>query len=453
MKKLNRRYFIKQNTIAGVGLALSTRSFNMPHFLKANESLNKPAILGGKKLVDVKWPRWPEWIPATDEPRVLEVLRSGVWSRKLVVTEFEEKWAKEINVKACVTTVNGTNALYTAIVQSNIGPGDEVIVPVYTYIATIQAVLQAGAMPIFVDTNPATFMMDEDKIEQKITKYTKAIIPVHIAGMPADMDKILAIANKHKLVVIEDACQAHLSEYKGKKAGTIGDAGCFSFQNSKTLPIGEGGAIVSNDKVFIEKCFAYHNLGLPLYEKPGTVSAGAEIKASKFRLTEYQAAIGLAQLTRLKGTTDLRNKNAMYLHNQMQFLKGATPFKLHEGVSRCSFLFFPFRYNKEEFKGLSREKFINALNAEGVPVYSGYATLNNQPYLENAFSTTLFKRFFPAKKLDIKNYNAFNHCPENDKLCNEDSVWINEKVLRTSFKELDMIIMAIEKVKSNAEKL
>ena len=146
------------------------------------------------------------------EEEVLKVLRSGVWSRAKVVTEFENKWAETIGTKRCLAVVNGTNALITSVVQLDIGAGDEVIVTPYTWISSIQAVLIAGAMPVFVDVDPETYQMDPAKIEAKITSRTRAIMPVHILGLPADMVKIMAIAKKHNLLVIEDACQAWLAE-------------------------------------------------------------------------------------------------------------------------------------------------------------------------------------------------------------------------------------------------
>ena len=315
-------------------------------------------------------------LPETDEKRVLEVLRSGVWSRKDTVTEFENKWAETVGAKRCLTVVNGTNALFVSLVQHDIGAGDEVIVPPYTFIASINAILSTGAMPIFVDTDPETFQIDVTKIEEKITPRTRAIMPVHIAGMPADMVRIMEIAKKHDLIVVEDACQAHLAEINHQKVGTWGHAGCFSFQNSKNLPIGEGGAIVSNNEGFMDRCYSYHNFGNPFGSVVGGVNAGTVIKGTKLRLTEYQAAIGLAQLARLESQTVTRIENAEYLKSQLKDIHGIIPCKLCPNVSRAIYFLFLFRYKKEEFQGLSRTGFLNALEAEGVPCSSGYAPLN-----------------------------------------------------------------------------
>lgn len=195
----------------------------------------------------------------------------------------------------------------------------------------------------------------------------------------------MPIAQQHNLLVIEDACQAWLAEINNKKVGTFGHAGCFSFQNSKHLPMGEGGAIVSDDDTFMDRCVSFHNLGLPY----GT--AGAR-PGSKLRLTEYQAAIGLAQLARLSGQTDTRNVNANYLRGQMKDIKGITPHVLNKGVTKAAYHLFPFRYDKRHFANLSRELFIKALQAEGIPCSGGYTPLNAVHNLGNTFETKITKR-------------------------------------------------------------
>lgn len=412
-----------------------------------------PAILGGKPVRTKAWPGWPIWNPETDERRVVEVLRSGIWSRKNVVTEFENAWAETIGAKRALAVVNGTNALIAALVQLDIGGGDEVIVPPYTFIATIAAVLATGAMPVFVDTDTETFQIDTEKIEEKITPRTRAILPVHILGLPANMPRIMEIAKKHKLIVVEDACQAWLAEIDHKKMGTFGHAGCFSFQNSKNIPMGEGGAIVSDDDDFMDRCYSYHNYGNPYGAMVGEVGAGTVIAGTKLRLTEYQAAIGLAQLVRLEEQTVSRNENAGYLKSQILDIPGIIPYKLYDSVTRAAFHLFPFRYKKEEFQGMPREKFLKALRAEGVPCAKGYDTLNKMPYLNNAFQSKNFQKMYPKKMLDINTYNEQNQCPENDRLCNEEAVWLSQSMLLTGKKDMDDIAMAIEKIFKNVDKI
>jgi dTDP-4-amino-4,6-dideoxygalactose transaminase len=294
--------------------------------------------------------------------------------------------------------------------------------------------------------------MDPAKIEAKITSRTKAIMPVHVLGLPADMDKIMAIANKHKLVVIEDACQAHLAEINHKKVGTIGHAGCFSFQNSKNLPIGEGGAIVSQDDAFMDRCFSYQNLGLPYGSMVGAVGTGSIRLGTKVRLTEYQAAIGLAQLQRLDAQTTTRNENAAYLRSQIQEIPGILPYKLYDNVTRGAFHLFAFRYKKDQFKGLPREEFLKALRAEGVPCSSGYTPLNTQPFLQDALQSKNYKRMYPKELLDYKKYLERNQCPQNDQLC-EEAVWFTQNLLLGTKADMTAIASAMEKVSKNAEKI
>lgn len=451
-KRYSRREFLKQNSVAGLGLALGT-GIVPSLFANSINNTNTPAILGGNPVLVGDWPKWPIWDIERDEKHVLEVLRSGVWSRKNVVTEFEEVWAQTLGSKRCLSVVNGTNALIISLVQSNIGAGDEVIIPPYTFIATAQAVLATGAIPVFVDTDPETFQIDATKIEDKITSRTRAIMPVHLAGLPSDMIRIIEIAKKHNLVVIEDACQAHLAEINHQKVGTFGDAGCFSFQNSKNLPIGEGGAIVSNDDAFIDPCYSYHNLGFPFGTVIGSVGSGSIMNANKLRLTEYQAAIGLAQLKRLDAQTTTRMENAEYLTSKLLQLPGILPIKKYPNVTRSVYHLFPFRYKKEEFKDLSRDSFIAALEAEGVPNYSGYTPLNTMPFLSDAFKSKNFVKSYSKKRLNYKNYSEQNKCPQNDILCNKEAVWFGQNLLLTGKEEMDGIFSAIEKIHNNAEKI
>lgn len=452
-KKYSRREFIKANIAAGTGTVMGISSINSL-FAAVPSGKNNPAILGGKPLISSHdWPSWPMWKPETDEKRLLEVMRSGVWSRDKVVDEFEKKWAQLLGSKRCLSVVNGTNALNASLAQLEIGWGDEVLVTPYTFIASVSCILYNGAIPVFVDIDPETFQMDPDKIEEKITPHTRAILPVHILGLPCDMERIMKIADKHDLIVVEDACQAWLAEINGKKVGTFGKAGCFSFQSSKNMPMGEGGAIISDDDEFMDRCFSFHNYGNPFGSTAGQIGAGTVMIGTKLRLTEYQAAIGLAQLERLQEQTTVRNKNASYLKSMIGKIPGIMPYKLYENVTKAAFHLFPFRYNKEYFKELPRSKFMEALRAEGVPCSGGYTELNKMPFLKNAFESKYFKKFYPMQRLDYGSYMEENSCPLNEKLCNEESVWIPQNILLGSKSDMDNIASAIEKIHSNAEEI
>lgn len=451
-KYYSRREFIKQNSLAGAGAVIAA-GIGPSVFAGRPARANLPAILGGNPVAKIDWPVWPMWNPETDEKLVLEAIRSGVWSRQKLVNEFEKEWANACGTKRCLTVVNGTNALIVSLIQQGIGAGDEVIVPPYTFISTPQSVLATGAIPVFVDTDPATFQIDATKIEAKITPRTRAIMPVHLAGLPADMNRIMEIARKHNLIVVEDACQAHLAEYNHQKAGTFGYAGCFSFQNSKNLPIGEGGAIVSNDEKFIDRCHSYHNLGFPYGTSIGSVSSGSIISGNKLRLTEYQAAIGIAQLKRLDSQTTARTTNAEYLTSKLKQIPGILPIQTYPEVTRPVYHLYAFRYKKEAFKGLSRDAFMNALDAEGISCYGGYTQLNLMPFIKDAFQTKNFVRTYAKKRLNYTAYLEQNQCPQNDILCNEEAVWFNQRFFLTGKTEMDAIYTAIEKIHANAENI
>ena len=430
-------------------MAVSPRGFGMN-----TPVAGKPAMLGGAPLLAGKeWPKWPIWNPATDEKQVVDVLRSGIWSRAHVTKRFEEKWAATIGTKRCLTVVNGTNALITAMTNLGVGPGDEVILPPYTFIAVPMAVLAVGAMPVFADVELETFQLDPVQVERKITLRTKAILPVHIAGVAVDMDRIMAIAKQHDLVVIEDACQAHLAEYDHKRVGSIGDAGCFSFQNTKNLPIGEGGAVMSNDDEFIDRCYSYHNLGLPVNPQAGVLFGGAIMMGTKIRLAEYQAAIGLALMERLEAETTTRDENARYLSTLLHEIPGIYPMKLYPKANKGAYHLYPFRFIAAEFGGLSRADFLEALRAEGVPCSSGYGVLTDQPYLKAALSSPGYQYAYPKEMLDFDAYTVANRCPNNETLCNEQAVWFTQNLLLGTKSDMEMIAAAITRIHQHAGQL
>jgi len=444
----SRREFVKQNSLIGLGaIALSAT----PAFF-ANCSGNTPAIMGGHPIRTRSWPGWPVWNPETDEKQFLEVLRSGVWSRAKVVSEFEHRWAEVVGTKRCLAVINGTNALIASMVSLGIGGGDEVIVPPYTFVATVLAVIQTGAIPVFADIDLDTCQIDPETIEKKINSRTKAILPVHILGIPADMERIMAIAKKHNLFVIEDACQGWLATINDKKVGSFGDAGCFSFQTSKNLTMGEGGAIVSDNEEFMDRCYSYHNYGHAFGTLAGTIGTGAVILGTKLRMAEYQAIIGLAQLERLDEQTSKRNKNASYLRDELGKIPGIKPAVLNKYVTRSADHIFSFRYDKTQFEGLSRANFQKALIAEGIPCSSGYNPLNKMEFIANAFKTKNFMKMYPAQILDYKKYMEENQCPVNDRLC-EEAVWIQQNILLGEKEDMDDIISAIERIRKNASEI
>ncbi|MFA6563747.1 MAG: DegT/DnrJ/EryC1/StrS family aminotransferase [Verrucomicrobiia bacterium] len=446
---LTRRNFIKS------GSALLAASAAPALLAKTSGDASAPAVLGGAKAHTQPWPSWPQWDPQNDAA-VAKVLHGRVWSRDKLVKEFEEKWAAIMGAKHCLAVVNGTNALSASFMVLDINPGDEVICAPYTFSASLLGVLYKGAMPVFADIDPLTYQMDPAQIEAKITPRTKAILPVHICGYPSDMERIMEIARKHKLFVVEDACQAHMSEINHKKMGTFGTTGCFSFQTSKVMPIGEGGAILTDDPALKDKLYSYHNYGFKTNIAPGSVdNIAAFILGNKIRMAEYQAAIGLCQLKKLEEQTRIRNENARYLTPKLAAIPGITPVKPYPNVTQLSYYMYPFIYDEAQFKGLPRAAFLKALSAEGVPAGTGYPNcpIYTQEFIRQMFQTEVYKKFYSSAELNFDAYKQKNHCPNLIKTFHT-SVWLSSQgILLGSKSDMDDIVRAVEKIQKNAEKL
>jgi perosamine synthetase len=450
---MTRRAFL-ESTAVGAGISLST--MGLPQLWAAQtapsvvEGSAKPALLGGKPVRTGPFPSWPV-IADNDEKAWMEVLRSGKWFRGYgqQVNRFEEAWAKLNGAKLCVATANGTSSLLAALEGLGVGPGDEVILPPYTFIATLNVVLLQYALPVFVDTDPDTFQIDAKKIEAAITERTKAIMPVHIGGSPADLDTILAIGAKHKIPVIEDACQAHLGQWRGHNLGSLGTAGCFSFQASKNLNSGEGGAILTSDPELAQQCYAFHN------NCRGRNIAGYNFeymgrRGNNLRMTEFQATLLMSQMDRVEEQTRIRNDNATYLTGLLKQIPGIKPAVLYEGCTRSAYHLFMFRYLPESFAGLSHGKFLKALEAEGVPCSSGYSPLNKESFLKTQLGSNAYRKLFSPEVL--KDWQQRTQCPENDKLC-EQAVWFTQTMLLGPRTDMDQIATAIAKIHKYAAEL
>jgi len=443
---LTRRQFI---AAASAGPLAAAASRAIPAYGRLSRKAGKPAILGGQPVRTKGWPSWPVWDRDAEES-ILSVLRSGNWyrGRGTKVSEFEKKYAKLMGAKRCLATASGTTALLVALHVLGVDAGDEVLVAPYTFIATYNVVFLTKALPVFVDTDVATFTMNPDKIEERINERTKAILPVHILGLPADMDRINAIAKKHNLVVIEDACQAWLAEYRNKKCGTLGDLGCFSFQNSKHIPAGEGGAVIGNDEEIMDRCYSFHNCGRPY----GSVKAtsGYPVLGSNRRMQEFQAVILMSQMKRIKKDADTRLENALYLTSKIKDIPGIIPYKLADGATRSAYHLYPFRYKKEYFNNVPRSKFLSALSAEGIPCSGGYGPQNKDGLIEEALNSSGYKRLYSSMRL--KRYREENHYPDNDQLCKE-AVWFSQSMLLGTKGDMDDIADAILKIYENRDKL
>ncbi|GIU78674.1 MAG: 3-amino-5-hydroxybenzoate synthase [Bryobacteraceae bacterium] len=410
---------------------------------------DRPALLGGAPVRRDPFPSWPVF-GEPEEQALVGTLRSGRWYRGNGenVRRFEEAYARATGARRCLATCNGTSALFVCLNALDVQPGDEVIIPPYTFIATVNVVLRQFALPVFVDTDPETFQMDASKLEAAITERTRAIMPVHLGGNVCDMDRILAIARARNIPVIEDACQAHMAEWKNRKVGTLGAAGCFSFQASKNLNSGEGGAVLTDDESLYERAYAFHNNGSGL-KAIGTNFVYAST-GHNLRLTEFQAALLLQQMSRLDAQVRTRAANGAYLTSLLAQIPGIRPARQYAGCTLNAYHLYMFRYDPAEFSGLSRELFLKALRAEGIPAAGGYSPLNTQPFLKNTLSSRGYRRIFPEKIL--KEWPERTACPANDRLCSE-AVWLTQNMLLGPRSDMDSIAGAIERIRRHAADL
>ena len=423
--------------------------------------MSKLAINGGKPVRDVKanpWPKWPVW-DKNDERSLLEVLHSGVWSYNgPKEAEFNKAFAEFIGTGYAVSVANGTVTLQLALEACGVGLGDEVIVPGLTWQATAGAVLDVNAVPVLVDVKEDSWCIDPAKVEKAISPRTKAVIPVHLYGCLADMGAIMGMARKHDLRVIEDCAHKHGGEWNGKKAGSIGDVGSFSFQLSKLMTAGEGGALTTNDAHVYEKLDALRNCGRrPETEACGDKGAGVYgsegdfIQSGNYRITDFQAALLMESLKRLPEQNRIRHENATYVNSLLAELPGIQPMRRDERETMGAYYNFSFRYNSAEFKDLDVAKFRKALEKElGCPVEPSY-----EPLDACALYTPHTK---PRRyKLNEKYWNEIDpssfDLPVCHRIYSEESVCFHHTVLMGTEADMDLMVEAIKKIYDNADEL
>jgi dTDP-4-amino-4,6-dideoxygalactose transaminase len=392
--------------------------------------MSKLAINGGTPVRSKPWPRWPQW-DDREKQRVLAVLESGEWGGfNPAVKEFEAAFARRHQAKHCIAVTNGTQSLEAGLRVLGVGPGDEVIVPPYTFVATANAVRLTGATPVFVDIEPDTYNLDVEKVGAAISKKTKAVIPVHFAGLPVDMDELLLIAHQHELAVLEDAAHAHGATWQGQPMGVHGDIGSFSLQQSKNLTAGEGGILLTNDDELAGKLWSFVNQG----RSPEGAWYEHAILGNNLRMTGWQAGILLAQLERFDEQLARRQASARRLIEILEEIEGPTPMRWDPRADNHSFHLFMMRYNPRQMNGLPREKFVAALRAEGIPCSTGYAQpLYKQPPLARPYS-----RIMP--------------CPVAEQACQE-ALWLTQSLLLADPEEMAEIGQAIVKIREHIGEL
>ena len=451
-KSLTRRTFVKKTSIGAAGAALATNGF-ISIYSNVLQDAEKPAILGGIPVrpngsnLGVSWPVYDD----TDVQMYLDAFKSKRWSEysnsgKELSVQFEKEFAELMGAGYCATTNSGTDALDTAQRALDIGPGDEVITQTNTFIATAQTTFNLYALPVFIDSDPETFMINADLIEERITPNTRAILPVHIGGAAADMDKIMAIAQKHNLVVIEDACQAHMGEWRNKKLGTIGNLGCFSFQEGKSLCGGEGGAVIGNDDNLMARVDGYTNNGRdPRGQR-------RSFPGSNYRITPFVAATLLGQIRRLKVQSALRDENCLYLEKLLSGIKGVRPTKKYAGQTRRAYYEYQLIYEKEYFNNLSKAKFQQAMRAEGIGFGNGIdSSLHLDPFIETYLNMRAFQKIFSKDRLD--KYRKENICPVNEIIGKETGLSLGQRVFLGTKKDMEDIVAATVKIQKNSAKL
>lgn len=395
-----------------------------------------PALHGGARTVTRDFP-WPIQ-DASDLDAVADALRSGKWGDPNCtdrVAEFEREFAAWCGAKHALAVVNGSVALRIALIASGVRPGDEVIVPPYTFIATASIVVEANCVPVFVDLDPDTYNLDPDLVEQAITPRTRAVIPVHFGGQACDMDRFTALCRQRGLSLIEDACHGHGAEYRGRKLGTLGDAGCFSFQSSKNLTSGEGGLITTNDDTRFDLMNSFRNVGRvkggQWYEHH---NAGCN-----YRLGTLQAALLSTQLRRLDAQTRVRDENGRYLSELLGRIEGIRPLTRGHGETLHSYHLFVFRYDRNAFGGLPKAEFARLLAAEGVPAFMGYPKpLYQQPLFQE-------KRFACYALPETVDYSRVK-CPVAERACFEEGVWILQHAMLGSREDMEAIAEAVLKI-------
>lgn len=406
-------------------------------------SLEELAINGGPPAKQRPFPAWPMYDEGEIEA-VTNVLESRHWWRGngSQIVAFEREFAAYQGAKAALAVTNGTHAIELALTALDIGRGDEVILPAFTFISTATAVLSVNAAPVLVDVTPDSYCIDPAALAAAVTPRTRAIIPVHMAGHPADMDAIADFARQHNLAVIEDAAHAQGSEWCGRRVGAMQDAGTFSFQAFKLMTAGEGGLILSNDEAFIERCFLYGNCGRPRGDRTYQHS----LLGTNCRMSELHASVLRVQQRRLDEQIARRETNAALLDSMLCEVPGIQPQHRDARATRHSYYMYMFRYDPAAFGGLPRQEFVDMLIAEGIPAFVAYLSLHRTPLFRD-------RTFGPRWRGDehmLPDYNAVQ-CPVSEAL-GDYGVWLHHSALLGDEQDVAELVHAITKVQAYAQR-
>lgn len=412
--------------------------------------MGKLAITGGKPVRKKPFTLWPVY--SGEESRALQkVLASRNWGGypfpNHFADSFAQKFARFHGAKYGMAVANGTIAIQIALQAAGIKPGDEVIVPAYTWEGTVGPVMLLNAVPVFVDIDPNTYCLDAKLIEKALTPRTRAILPVHLAMRFADMDEICRIARAHKLVVVEDCAHAHGGRWRNKGAGATGDLGCFSFQSSKLMTSGEGGTVITSNLEFFERAQSYTNCG----RASVTDQFRHRLTGFNYRITEFQAAILIPQLARLPRHAKVCQANMNTLEKKLRGTPGLDFLERDPRQTRVAAYQFVFKYLPERFGGIPRAAFLGALEVEGVPC--------DGLFYEPVYRSALFPvdptdwpalSWRQAPPLDLRN---LYHCPVSERAAYEEAIWLPHHIFLGSRKDVEDISDAIVKVCANIQEL
>ena len=407
--------------------------------------MSELALFGGKPAKGKAFPVWPQY--DEKERRALqEVLESRVWWRTpgTKTLAFEREFAAFHGAKYGIAVTNGTAALEVAMLGLGVQPGDEVIVPDFTFVATASAVLAAGAMPVMVDIDAETHCIDVGLAEAAITPRTKGIVAVHMGGNPADLDAIGDLCKKRGLSLIEDCAHAHASEWRGRRVGTYGAAGTFSFQSGKLMTAGEGGIVITNDDAFERRARSVHDCG----RLPGEWFYSHFQHGSNYRLSEWQGAVLSAQLSRLDAQTALRHKNARLLDLELSKIDGIAPQKIDARCTRNGQYAHIFHVDLKKFGGVTLERFVEAMKAEGMPNQASYPPVHALAvFLNGAYR----ERLSGAQKTEVHSFLKRDF--SNTKRAAWETYWVPQTALLGDEEDMHEIVEAVKKIQRNAREL
>jgi len=403
------------------------------------------ALFGGEPLRTKPYPAWPV-SDERDIEAVTSVIRSGQWggfpypgpqSRA-----FAEGFARMQGGQTAVLVANGTITIEVALRAAGVGWGDEVIVPAYTFQATATAVIAAGAIPVLIDIDPDTYCLWPQAIEKAITPRTRAIVPVHLGAQMADMDAILALAERRHLIVVEDCAHAHGARWRERGAGTFGHFGSFSLQSSKILTTGEGGVLLCRTQTLADAAAAIINCGRPADAEGQHFEMGAN-----FRMAEVQAALGNVALERFPEQVRQREAMLNYAEECLSEVPGVRLLKHDLRHTTRSFYSFIFAIDPQTY-GADHERVAAALRAEGIPAHAGYPPLHQDPLFQPSRSRLPVPSAFP----EYFEFEHFNY-PEAERAAGREAVWLPESVFRAGPEGLDDVAAALRKVQLNRDEL